>query len=149
MAKRIHLNLALYPHHSHPNLHSKALSDFLNEDMGGEISQEQVIMEEDRQIFWIIGSQTWFQIGISWGPLTITDAWVISQKILISMIWGVAWPGHQDFIKFLGGLSQGWEPLFQVVCILPRKEKEAMNLWSPLACQDCLMTAYQNSLGSF
>lgn len=55
MAKRTHLNLALIPHHSHPNVHSQAysqaLSDFSKEEIGGEISQEQVITGEDRQIF--------------------------------------------------------------------------------------------------
>lgn len=49
-------------------------------------------------LLWSSDSQSWLHVGITWGALKSTDAWVPSQQSdLISRR-----PEHEDFLKLPG-----------------------------------------------
>lgn len=118
----------LSPHQSHPSHHP--ISSLRLCKPGGwrrDGSQGQKIMGEDRQIFWISGSQTWLPIGSNRRDLNILMPESYPPKFQFH--WSLVWSRHQDFIKLLGRCNQGWEPLSKVVCIQFRRKKGEINLW--------------------
>lgn len=78
----------LSPHQSHPNHHPiSSLRLFKQGGWRRDESQGQKMMGEDRQIFWISGSQTWLPVGGTCRALNILMPESYPQNSDFNGVW--------------------------------------------------------------